>query len=367
VQKRPIVLITNSIAPYSYDAARVLAISTGTPYRFRYKKRWVANNLKLDELHGRSAVLVFRDFDTGSLTPLRRVTLCQIERLGDILHVRFIASDYLDATTRQLVADRIESQLGTENVANQGGHPLSPLVFELKEEAMRPRIMSREEEVATWDEIVSAIGMLPVFSRYSFFKMFDVKTSDGMSSGFMSAEPKPTRAYLVRPNRYYSLELLQKCPWDIERSERTDPFVVEVSSPDSDLKIRRKAQRVVGNYDLLTFAVSTPDITAQRYVQLDFETKGGQAPDSNAPFLTTVLDVRPKAWRKWLRIVKTVCGAVGVGLMFGAKVLADSFAWSEHFVQGMSVLLILFATGSFEKQAEKLAEDAAKRLRGTEE
>ncbi len=364
MEKAQIVLITNSIAPYSYDAARVLGISAGTPYRFRYKKRWVASSLKLDALHGRSAILVFRDFDTGGFTPMRRATLTHIERLGDMLHMRFVTNDYFDAPTRQLVARSIESQLRKENVANQGGHPLAPLVFELEDAATTRRVMSRQEEVETWDEIVNVIGVLPVFSRYSFFKMFDVKTSDGKSCGRAAAEPKPTTAFFVRPNRYHSLELLQKCPWDIEKSEHTDPFVVEVSSPDSDVKIRRKAQRVVGNYDLLTFAVSTPDITAQRYVQVDFETKGDQGADSNAPFLTAILDVRPKVWRKWLRIAKVLAGGAGVFLMFGAEFLADVSAYSEHFFQGMSVLLIVFAAGSFEKTAEKLAEDGAKQLRG---
>lgn len=223
--------------------------------------------------------------------------------------------------------------------------------------------MPKGEEVDAWDEIVNVIGVLPAFSRYSFFKVLDVKTSAGKSCKSVPAEPETTAAFSVRPDHYYSLELLQKCPWDIKNPEQIDPFVVEVSSPDSDLAIRRKGQRVVGNYDLLTFAVSTPDISKQRYVQLDFEVKGGQEVDSNAPFLTATLDVRPETWRMWLRVAKILSGVAGVAFMFGASVLAETFTYSGHFFQGISVLLILLATGSFEKTVQKLAEEGVKELR----
>lgn len=314
-----IALITNSIRPYCFDAARVLGLPEGATHRFRYRRKWIDPTVEVAGLKGNSSVIVLRNFDTASFVPLRVAKISDVQVLGDTIYLEFVVENYATDPFRLKCNVELKNHFQSHSIDNAPGKHLEPIVVDL-ETLTSEQVASQpfSDQITLWDEISTTLGSYPAFENYSFFKLLSVKSVEGKDCVLVPGDAQGKKAFAVLPSTPYSLELFQKIPWEMDKSEQINvPFTVQISSPDSDLAIRRGIQKVVGKYDVLKFILVTPDSAGKRFITIDFQTCDGQEIDSHAPFLSVTLKVLLSKWRRFVvgvRFFGTIGGVVVMGI-----------------------------------------------------
>lgn len=355
-----IALITNSIRPYCFDAARVLGLPEGATHRFRYRSKWIDPTIEVADLKGKSSVIVLRNFDTASFVPLRVAKISDVQVLGDTIYLEFVVENYATDLFRLKCDVELQNHFQSRSIDNVPGKHLEPIVIDLETlTGEQVAIQPFSEQIKLWDEISTTLGSYPSFENYSFFKLISVKSVEGKDCILVPGDAQGKKAFAVLPSAPYSLELLQKIPWEMDKSEQINvPFTVQISSPDSDLAIRRGVQKVVGKYDLLKFILVTPDSAGKRFVTIDFQTCDGQEIDSHAPFLSVTLKVLPSKWRRFVfsvRLFGTIGGVVVMGI---SNDLADLTSWSSDLYRALAILLIIIAADKWDKVLEKIVDSS---------
>lgn len=355
-----IALITNSIQPYCFDAARVLGLPEGAAHRFRYRRKWIDPKINVADLKGERSIIVLRNFDEATFIALRSATISDVLVLGETIYLEFVVEHYWTTA----FCSRFESDLnrtlktrGIKNTPKQHLESLAIKIDDFKDEKLPNQEFN--QQIALWDKTSAMLGALPAFKDYSFFKLISVKSIAGKGTSLVPGDSLGKKAFGVLPLTSYSLELFQRIPWEINKNEQiAAPYTVQISSPDSDLAIRKGIQKIVGKYDVLKFLIVTPDVNSERIVTIDFQTKDGQDVDSHAPFLSISLKILPSWWRRFFTFLQLVAGPMGVVLMWFAVDLGKLFNWSPDIFRAFAALLIVFSTGKWDKFLEKMLDPA---------
>ena len=355
-----IALITNSIKPYCFDAARVLGLPEGATHRFRYRSKWIDPTIKVADLKGQSSVIVLRNFDTASFIPLRVAKISDVQVLGDTIYLEFVAENYATDQFRLKCDAELGNHFQSRSINNAPGQHLRPIVVDLENlTSEQVAVQPFPQQIKLWDELSTTLGGYASFENYSFFKLNSVKSIEGKDCILVPGDAQGKKAFAVLPSTPYSLELLQQIPWEMDKTEQIKvPFTVEISSPDSDLAIRRGVQKVVGKYDVLKFIVVTPDSAGKRFVTIDFQTCDGQEIDSHAPFLSVTLKVLPSKWQRFVvgvRLFGTIGGVVVMGI---SNDLASLTSWSSDLYRALAVLVIVIAADKWDKVLEKMVDSS---------
>lgn len=347
----PVALVTNSIVPYCYDVAKLLALPTGLPYRFRYLKKWLSSNFPVGQLKGRDAVIVLRIFDTAQLIPVRFAKIMDVLVFGEIVHIEFFVEKYVAVEESGVVVKGMENALAGIQVQNIKKQDLAPLVFSIGNNRKRNESNKLcESENTDWDRIVSELGTLEAFSNYSFFKILSIKDSKGSEVSFVDDEVRGKKAYSVRPVKLYFVELLQKMPWNIDKSESiAKEFVVKLSCYDDGVTVKQAYQKVVGKYDLLRFSFRSALTHTKRYSSLFLDIPQTEPPhlDESIAYLPLVLT--PGSRERCFRWIKIICGIMGIIGMGGADEVAQLIGWTPNIARAASIFLIVVATGKWEE------------------
>ena len=94
-QKDTFFAITGSQRPYIYDLPQVLSLPEGFEFRFRYRHKWISNDVcdlirsNPESLAGKGLVLLFHSQETKRVIPIRRATIVRVEEFGPLVHIRF--------------------------------------------------------------------------------------------------------------------------------------------------------------------------------------------------------------------------------------------------------------------------------------
>lgn len=355
-----IALITNSIQPYCFDAARVLGLPEGAAHRFRYRKKWIDPTINVVDLLGRRAVIVLRNYDTATFIALRSAIISDVQVLGETIYLEFVVEHYSTSTFSSKFESELNKVFQARGVHNNPKQDLEPIIVEI-DALKNEKFLNQDfnQQIELWDKISTLIGALPAFKDYSFFKLIAVKSIAGKHTALVPGDTQGKMAFGVRPSTSYSLELFQRIPWAINESEQISaPYTVQISSPDSDLAIRKGIQKIVGKYDVLKFSIVTPDSDSERIITVDFQTRDGQEVDSHAPFLSVSLKVLPSWWRRLAFILKAVVAILGFAVMWTSDDLAGIFNYSPDSFRAIAVVLIVFSTGKWDKALEKMLDPA---------
>jgi len=351
-------MITNSVPPYAYDVPRALGLPFGAVYRFRYHKKWIDQACDVRALGGEDAVIVLRDFERARFFPIRHASISRVMVLGEIRYIEFIVQNYGAPDHREVILREIADALAVRNAANSPKQELCPLVVRIGASARAPqKRLAGEEESNLWDKIATEIGALEVFRDYSFFRALAISDSRGKSVPTIAAEVSGKQAFRLRPSTLYFLDVLQKVPFELEKTERiTKPFVVQISSPEPQIAIVRGVEKVVGKYDLLRFAFRTVSTEGKAHAELQLETKEGQSVDAGAPFLRLSVTIIP-SWRRWLVRGAQIAAAVtgGVAMVYATR-WSEAWGVPADWFRVAGVLLLAFAVQGWKELLKRWVE-----------
>ena len=96
----PLLAVSGSQRPYIYDLPHLLSLPMGFEFRFRYRHKWVDEQLltamsaNAASFVGRDIVLLFHSQDTKRIIPIRRGTVLGLESIGPMIFLRFRAGEF---------------------------------------------------------------------------------------------------------------------------------------------------------------------------------------------------------------------------------------------------------------------------------
>ena len=351
-----LVLITNSIVPYCFDVPRTLALPAGATHRFRYEDKWLER-----PVHGIStptpALVVLRDFETGRFIPIRFVTVVYVRDLGSTNYIEFEVGEYPSQQAAEPLATSISEVLRTLDIPNTGGDQLRTLVLNVPKIDNPPRQGRDGEDLSGWDRIATEVGQLPVFKDYSFFRFASLRDGWYRDIPLKIHEFAKRKAIQLRPGKFYFLELAQKIPFDLAKSELIEkPFTVEVTSTNTAMSVFWNVKKVVGKYDLLRFGFQTGSASPEEHAELHVHVKEGHPFDSGQPVMTLSFAVVQTLWERYsLRASQWLSGIGGFALMIQAEPWGAAGPLGADIYRGFGALLIAYALQDLKGWVKEIA------------
>jgi hypothetical protein len=274
------VIIANSVFPYGYDAARILGLPDGSPYRARFDELFVSEQVRREfpHLEMQRGYYCFRDYGTNRLIPLRNIEIVEITLIGSVYYIEYTVGELFDfphnqKTLHDQVAsfnDQFFSIHKNEMHDNQKGRDLRPLVLMSR---LTPDFHSEVEtvtddydkEARRW---VSAVKLLGEYSYFKYVPFLRVVALRGVVAG----EPRQVaNSFVLRSNEDYRLQIAHNLKSDSiephsineERTERQPAFIAKASfrlelRADARLiDIQEPRIYITGEYDVSSFYFRT--------------------------------------------------------------------------------------------------------------
>src|SRR5690349_12187560 len=93
-EKKFVIIIVNSIAPYCYELNNILALPDNFVYRFRFRKskkgEWMPQIDNPKSLRDCDGLIVLREFQTtGQFIPIRKIHINKVSVIGDIVYIEY--------------------------------------------------------------------------------------------------------------------------------------------------------------------------------------------------------------------------------------------------------------------------------------
>jgi len=186
---RLLYVIANSLPPYGLEASTVLSLVEGAPFRARFPSKWIGQNVRdnLDAIVGSSGIYIFRDFDSGTLTPIRNFIVSRVRIHGDIFLFEYNVGRYIEfddtPNQRNLQIEQFNNEFIQDHRSiinhEHGGQHLMPLVFfsafkfEFKRHTTGPGKFY-DSDGASWMATVDEIAKNKIFDNHSFFKIAEI-------------------------------------------------------------------------------------------------------------------------------------------------------------------------------------------------
>jgi len=351
-----VVLVTNSVFPYCFDVATLLALPAGLRYRFRYLSKWIRLSAPVKSIEGLQAIIVLRRFVTAELVPVRWAVIDRVQSFGDIHYVEFVVGGYYSQPGRSgLVAAMTEAFDGL-GVTNEPGKHLSALVFEIK--CLSPASGRGSDDPAEWYEIVRAIGSEACYADFGFLRVARVETLTGRSAE-VQVMKEGGRALSLRSGATYLLDVTQHTPWQVDETEAIrNPYDVVLRAEPGTVTVVRGRQRVVGKYDLLRFILKTPEGYRRRLSFLELVVKPGESSWKAIPSVLLSVTIAPTAWSRFFTWFRAGIGAAGFAGYIFAESLATRFGLGAEWVRGLGILVLVLATRSWAEVGRETAKKA---------
>ena len=200
----PLLTVTGSQRPYIYDLPHLLSLPSGFEFRFRYRHRWVSQEI-LDAIAkngqayaGRQVAIIFHSQDTQRVIPVRMATVLAIEPIGPMIFVRFRAGTFFRADVdvarysydrpgsfegaAATLAARAKQLLGPVNgvVAFDFSNAL-PSGWYLRDSvcAVDDADLDGENSLTAWAKMVAVLHHEPSLNGIPFFHLMGFRTEEG--------------------------------------------------------------------------------------------------------------------------------------------------------------------------------------------
>lgn len=380
---RPLVAVTGSQRPYIFDLPHLLSLPKGFEFRFRYRPRWVDQELitqiadRGETFAGREMVILFHSQDSKRLIPVRRGVVIGFEWVGPMIFLRFRVGEFPnvalaietysrsapDVTAPALARLRNLAQALTGAIGGVDNYDLSkalPDGYYVREarQQFAADDWSDRNDAAAWARLAAILHEEPSLSGIPLFYVLGFQSETGISIPPSAVENRfsPTRESifgfsLVESERYR----MRVVEWsEPPRGVDQTPVKVRCEHNADRLALEGASDLVVGRYDVIEFTFSA---NQNGYSEIALRAEPLVSTDSTDPSRSGDGPVLP-AWANWPSIfvaripvvvrrrplrflLALLSGVVGFGLyLFVAPELAEERwkAFAELVALGLLLL-----------------------------
>lgn len=281
---KPIIAVTGSQKPYIFDLPHLLSLPKGFEFRFRYRHRWVQEQLLRNALEsdsnlaGKQVFLLFHSQDNKRIIPIRRGTILAIESIGPMVFVRFRLGEFvkvdLDITAHLKADGQVESarnalsSLGNSLIGKVGDSDTFDLAQGLPagwyaREVDHPHpddIWDKGDEAAAWARIASVLQSesslrgIPLFYVLGFLaEAGDLVRPSIIQNRFSLTREEIYGFHLCEAERY-RMRVIEWCEPSVGISQ--PPVRVGCQFNPMHLELEGSSDLVVGRYDVMEFTFS---------------------------------------------------------------------------------------------------------------
>lgn len=283
-QHRVTYLLSSTATPYIRDILDILLLPPGFTYRFRYDLKWIADDLKSQELldqapneglivHAHLSALQNNGVITNcmeELIPIRKVRIIEKKIVGDFVLLQFrlesyaefrqpwdgTKNDYNDSLQRVLPPPRQIGKYFSSSFLFVGDS-IDPSYVD---DSMS--LFKDGRSTNNWTNLVSHIASLKphVYSKPIFLKLLTIATvaddqiiiPTEISSDFFGFE--------LEADTTYRIKILQRSFTNV-----ATPFMLKFSADSDIFKPIKDSTLIQGKYDILEFIIATTDIEKSKY------------------------------------------------------------------------------------------------------
>ena len=306
-------LITNDIDPYYQDAVNVIAQCYGSRYRFRYEVNPTAPQQDLvrapdaHRLRGSRALVVFRQWATGVLVPLRQVQIVDALVSSYFVVAEFVVQDFCDPEARpnwSLMSALVEGA-GSKNPPGAG---LRPLVFPVSDSDLskiQGGLLSSDrgvEDLDRWRSTIESIAQFDHIDKVCFLYLHTIRGE----SGAAIRKQGGGQGLALDAGETYDAEIAQyMLPHPGLAESQADklqlPLTLMVTADPSHIVPVRATANLVSRYDNVRFSVRPQESGSQRRTILEFGAANATSP-LFVPTIATEIYVRFALWR-WVSLL----------------------------------------------------------------
>ncbi len=264
-------IIANSIKPYAFETAKVLALPAGCKFKARFTRKWIQQDILsyTSQMIGKTGIYILRDWKKDILIPIRNIIIEKVTSLGDIVIINYMVGDYIDYSgtkegrAKQLDTfnssffDDIDELKPTRGVETA----MSPLVFTSNSDIQIKNFSafetSKDSAISEkWLNTIYNLENIELFQGMSFvLPMIYSKSND-----LIIADKK--NKITLYPNKDYIIEILHYIIYNEESSSVSDrhkstcngympygPYVISLISPIKGISLSPKELTATGRYD----------------------------------------------------------------------------------------------------------------------
>ena len=249
------IIIVNAIKPYGYEINNVLALQSGFPYRFRYRRNWV-HVPSAGNLDGTDGLIILRDFHTGRFVPIRRILIKKAKEVGDIFYITYFLRELIQLPSDDAGRERELNKFHDLVSAAIKGHQNDPnsdleyLVFRASDFSYSLDVVDGDmADEQRWGLIVQELLRLSIFFDIDFLRLVSVKDDNDRDVPVQEGV-----GYLLDNDTTYTLEIIQRT--QTGRSGDSGVLssrVLNIRFDEDDFRGIQPAQNITGRYDLLQF------------------------------------------------------------------------------------------------------------------
>jgi len=290
-----IYIVANTVSPYAYELPLILAYPIDFSYRARFKKEWIDKSLNLNTLSNTRCLILYRDFDSGSLFPIRFGKIINIDKIGEVVHIEYSLKEIIPYHE---VREMRHQQLSEFQEEWKRQHPdvektnapkdhMRPLVFGSKftPNINNPYLSGTESdnEFISWSNTCDLLTELPMYKDIEFIRIVDLKEE------FSNKEVTIHKTrHVLRPGKCYKIRIAQRI---FKPVGEVIPHNLNLRCTGKGLEGITQHQMAVGKYDIITFRLHTAET---RQSAAGIATISGTKINKTPLSIELILEVRPK-------------------------------------------------------------------------
>ncbi|MDJ1503613.1 hypothetical protein [Xanthocytophaga agilis] len=192
-------------------------------------------------------------------------------------------------------------------------------------------------ELQAWGRLINTISFtIPALQGQEFLKISEIstlnKTKEIVKDGY----------FQLKPNKLYNLFIFQVVP-----NPSIDPppsHFIEISAPEEHLTILKKAEVIVGKYDILRFIFRSRDISVKENSFIDIRVNTIDANKTNFPLPPIHLPIQIRNQLNLTNVTRLVVGVASVvTILFNKVLFTNVMEISEQYQQlAYNISIVLF-------------------------
>jgi len=247
------VLATTGTTPYNVDVLNTLFSQTSSFYRFRYRTRWVSEDIKKDirKICESKGIVVLCSLNPKDPKPIliRRVLIKNVETSGDFVYIEFQNLDFVSSKETNLI-----EQIG-KSVGDEVSSKNPSFLFVSKITAAGPPPNSNDDDLEQWTETINKVGEFEGFERATFLKLKSIEDLDKNRSVDIDSN---NGRYKIMGSRTYEIDIIQSMTRKSQDKQVVEGGItMTASAPDAHINLVRNCATIVGRYDMLQILFRT--------------------------------------------------------------------------------------------------------------